>query len=289
MTQVASAERQQPLLVVGHGLRSAPALQVVEAALGSVRLVWLIDESVPENASALRLLRRVGTVVNTGGLTTRSGRGLGGSVLAERGRDLPRRGHRPAFPDRRRARARLSLAGGRAQRLWTSSSSARRCGTAAVPTPGFWEVPADRDRSAVEALAAMRGVPGGAQAAERAAVASTRCPWPTPTISCADVASLPTEQAERRDVPRAVPAEPSAGPATGSPDYVSVESLVAHGRISHFAVTGRFPLAEPFRETGFFIPADVSPAQLDDGARGGHGGACAPSASERATSTPRSS
>ena len=44
--------------------------------------------------------------------------------------------------------------------------------------------------------------------------------------------------------------------------YVSVESLVAGGEISHLAVTGRFPLAEPFRETGFFIPADLPQAQL---------------------------
>jgi biotin carboxylase len=41
-------------------------------------------------------------------------------------------------------------------------------------------------------------------------------------------------------------------------DYVSVESVVAHGVISHLALTGRFPLAENFRETGFFIPADVN-------------------------------
>ncbi len=44
-------------------------------------------------------------------------------------------------------------------------------------------------------------------------------------------------------------------------DYVSVESLVAHGEISHVAVTGRLPLAEPFRETGLFIPACLPPAQ----------------------------
>jgi biotin carboxylase len=41
-------------------------------------------------------------------------------------------------------------------------------------------------------------------------------------------------------------------------DYVSVESVVARGVISHLAVTGRFPLAENFRETGFFIPAALS-------------------------------
>jgi biotin carboxylase len=43
-------------------------------------------------------------------------------------------------------------------------------------------------------------------------------------------------------------------------DYVSVESVVSHGLISHIAVTGRFPPAEPFRESGFFIEAELSPA-----------------------------
>jgi biotin carboxylase len=37
--------------------------------------------------------------------------------------------------------------------------------------------------------------------------------------------------------------------------YVSVESLCAGGNINHLALTGRFPMAENFRETGFFIPA----------------------------------
>lgn len=37
--------------------------------------------------------------------------------------------------------------------------------------------------------------------------------------------------------------------------YVSVETVVSDGVISHLALTGRFPMAENFRETGFFIPA----------------------------------
>jgi len=37
----------------------------------------------------------------------------------------------------------------------------------------------------------------------------------------------------------------------------------AAGEISHVAVTGRFPMAEPFRETGFFIPADLPQAHLE--------------------------
>jgi hypothetical protein len=39
--------------------------------------------------------------------------------------------------------------------------------------------------------------------------------------------------------------------------YLSVETVVSHGRRTHVAITGRFPLAEPFRETGNFIPAAV--------------------------------
>jgi biotin carboxylase len=44
-------------------------------------------------------------------------------------------------------------------------------------------------------------------------------------------------------------------------NYLSVESVVRAGVIEHFAVTGRFPLAPPFRETGFFVPADLTPRQ----------------------------
>ncbi len=46
--------------------------------------------------------------------------------------------------------------------------------------------------------------------------------------------------------------------------YVSVESVVAAGEISHLALTGRFPLAENFRETGFFIPAALDDPEQDE-------------------------
>ncbi|MEU5384086.1 ATP-grasp domain-containing protein [Kitasatospora cineracea] len=43
----------------------------------------------------------------------------------------------------------------------------------------------------------------------------------------------------------------------GIGDYVSVESAVVEGIATHFAVTGKFALAQPFRETGQFWPALV--------------------------------
>ncbi|MFD8693499.1 ATP-grasp domain-containing protein [Kitasatospora purpeofusca] len=42
-------------------------------------------------------------------------------------------------------------------------------------------------------------------------------------------------------------------------DYVSVESAVTPGGIRHFAVTGKLPLAPPFRESGQFWPSQLAP------------------------------
>ena len=147
-------ERQLPLLVVGHGPRSVPAMQVVEAAAGLCRLLWLVDESIPENASALRLLRRVGTVLNSGGLTTRAvaasvAQYSPSGVVAYRDEDIVPLSliseelglgyHAPQVA--------RSLVDKLVQREVLRSGG--------VPTPGFWEIPGDRDRSAVEALAAI--------------------------------------------------------------------------------------------------------------------------------------
>ena len=47
----------------------------------------------------------------------------------------------------------------------------------------------------------------------------------------------------------------AAGP--GWADYVSVESVTSHGEIRHIEVTGKFPLAEPLRETGYVVPGTL--------------------------------
>jgi biotin carboxylase len=41
-------------------------------------------------------------------------------------------------------------------------------------------------------------------------------------------------------------------------DLVSVESIVRNGAVEHLMVTGRFPFALPFRETGSFMPSDLN-------------------------------
>jgi len=57
-----------------------------------------------------------------------------------------------------------------------------------------------------------------------------------------------------------IPDPTTAVVGPGSAPYASVELAVSDGVISVFGVTGRTPLAEPFRETGQIFPADVDPA-----------------------------
>jgi len=42
-------------------------------------------------------------------------------------------------------------------------------------------------------------------------------------------------------------------------DYVSVESVTSHGIVRHVEITGKFPLAEPLRETGYIVPSTLTP------------------------------
>lgn len=45
-------------------------------------------------------------------------------------------------------------------------------------------------------------------------------------------------------------------------DVVSVESVVAAGEVHNLATTGRFAFAQPFRETGLFLPSALSGSDL---------------------------
>ena len=47
-------------------------------------------------------------------------------------------------------------------------------------------------------------------------------------------------------------------------DFVSVESIVSHGVISHLAICGKFTLEPPFRGAGGFTPVDLPAHEIDD-------------------------
>lgn len=259
MTQ-GSTNLRKPLLVVGHGLRSAPALQIAEAASGLCDILWLIDESVGDNAITARLLRKLGTVVNVAGLSPEE------IVSAVRA-------HSPdgVVTYRDEDIVLISLIAAElgldyqspevAWRLVDKFLQREAFRKGGLPTPLCWEVPVERDLAAVEALAAVVDFP---------AVLKPRSgsggQYTMPVSDAVDlvrqVAMLPPPAGGTTGmfVEQYMPGLPTSSSERFG-DYVSVESLVAGGRIGHLAVTGRFPLAQPFRETGFFIPADLSQAQ----------------------------
>jgi len=245
-------------VAVGYGPRCVPVMQLAEAAAGFCDLLWLIDSSVPGMREMADLLNRFGAVVDLNnasveqtvktlgdwepaGITTFLDAGMVELACVAEALGLPF--HSPetatALTDKARQRRELSAAG--------------------IDTPPWHLVhpyQSERDLAAVEAEVGWPAVlkPRSAQGSRS-------------TFLVRDAAEL--EQLLDALGPRRpsmvlegyLPDDPAraGGPYAG---YVSVESVVADGVISHLALTGRFPPAGNFRETGFFIPA-----ALDDASR----------------------
>ncbi len=236
-------------------------MEIADGASGLCEILWLIDESVPENAFTGRLLRRLGTVVNLAGLSLEEiisvlGAHSPDGVVAYRDEDmvplsLIAAGLGLCYHTPEVAR---SLVDKLCQR-----EALRKGG---VPSPLCWEIPASRSPAAVEAVAAAVDYPAVLKPRT-----GSRGQYTTLVADAGDlvgqVALLPPQAGGNAGmfVEQYLP-DLAAGPSERFADYLSVESLVALGEVSHVAVTGRFPLAEPFRETGFFIPADMPQAQI---------------------------
>ncbi|MGO8872961.1 MAG: ATP-grasp domain-containing protein [Acidimicrobiales bacterium] len=234
-----------------------PVMQLAEAAAGHCDLLWMIDGSLPEMAQMEDLLRRFGGVVDIAGLGTEA---LVESVLPFRpdglttylDADMVRYAH---------LAERLGLPFHSVDTALTLTDKARQR-----------EVLADHGL----AVPTCRHLPGDVDPADPA-LAGHDAVWPAVLKPRSAQGSrftfLVHDQAELTHLLQALgPRRPEmvledyladdpardGGPYAG---YVSVESVVAAGRISHLALTGRFPLAENFRETGFFIPAALAPAE----------------------------
>ncbi|HZC10410.1 MAG TPA: hypothetical protein VE485_10355, partial [Mycobacterium sp.] len=238
--------RARPLVAVRYGPRCVPVMQLAEAAAGLCDLLWIIDTAVPGMGEMADLLNRFGPIVDLqgmsaeeavktladwepDGITTYLDAGM--VELARMAEKLGLPFHSPAtaaaLTDKARQRRALADAG------------------LDIP-PCFLVRPgqSERELSAVEAEVGWPAIlkPRSAQ--------GSRC-----TFLVRDGAELEklldalgpgrsgmVLEGYLTDDP-ARDGDPYAG-------YVSVESVVADGAISHLALTGRFPPAENFRETG---------------------------------------
>jgi len=240
-------------VAVAYGRRSVPLFTLREAAAPVADLLWLVDSADPAGAPNARLLGKLGPVVDIAG---RSGLDIAAALrphrpdglvtffdrgmvrLAEIAEALGLRFHRPAV----------------AARLVDKQLQREAFRAAGLDVPTCWAVPADRD---VVALAQEAVFP--AVLKPRAGSGS----WHTFRVhDGAELEQLcgpsgPLDPDDDMVLEEYIP----DGWSHSRPqfaDYVSVESIVDAGHISHVAVTGRFSLAETFRETGFFIPSDLA-------------------------------
>ena len=254
-TLEASSGRQRPLVAVGYGPRCVPVMQLSEAAAGVCELLWMVDGALPEMREMTELLNRFGAVVNVAGLGVEQ-------ILNELSPP-----YRPdgivTFLDANmvtfaQVAAVLELpfhSPATSMALTDKAEQRRVLNEAGLDVPRCVTIFPGQSREELAALEAEVGWP--AVLKPRSAQGSRYTFFVEDNLRLLELLAdlgpdrpvMVLESYLRDDPSR--PGGPYA-------DYVSVESVVARGVVSHLAVTGRFPLAENFRETGFFIPAALS-------------------------------
>jgi biotin carboxylase len=239
----------RPKVAVLHHPRSFFPTDLHHQVGDIFEVLWVADQSCVEDAATIRLMRRLGTVVDIAGLDVDQAAGR----LAE---------HAPegivTFVDDH-----VELAAALAARLGLTYHTPEVAKTlvdkrlqraalheAGVPGPGFWPLPAGLTSSEAEDLSRQITYPAVLKPAEGSGSRDIHL-----VTDAAHLLSLLTSEARKSEHL----VEEYIGDDAGAAEqwfanYLSVESVISAGEISHVAITGRFPLAKPFRESGNFIP-----------------------------------
>lgn len=262
MSESTAGSGNRPRLAFAYHPRSFGTMAIAEAAAEICDLIWIVDTTDPETNSMSRLLRRIGDMVD---VTDMSLEDAATAIAAARpGGILALADDMLVWTSRVATLLELRfISPAVAERLTDKYAQRVALQQAGLPVPGFWRIPDDDDdESAWQELAASARFP--------AVLKPRRGEGSRDTVRVeslhelrAMVAETPTKSGSAR--PELVLEEylqdrPGAAGHYFA-DYVSVESVVSKGRISHLAITGRFPPAEPFRETGFFIPCAYEEGQ----------------------------
>ena len=250
-------ERRRRLLAIVYGEGSASAMSLSGAAVSVCDIAWVVDSTEMTDTKMLRLVRKLGHTVDLAGLSDEE--------AVDAVRALQPDGI-VAYADAQIARAsELGEALGLeyfdrkvADRLLDKVVQRRALAEAGLPVPRCVEVPPHPSPDDVEALAA--GVEFPVVLKPRHGAASRDTHLAEDAAQLGDLlAALPAAGPEPDMVIEEYMAAAPNPPSDYFGDYVSVESVVSHGHISHLAVTGRLPSAPPFRETGLIIPTDYEP------------------------------
>lgn len=249
------AADSRPTLALVYHPASFSVFQLMEAASELCSVVWVVDGEVDDSADAGRILRRFGSVVDVTGMNSEQA----ADALAELAPDgiISFKDKRLRFTADLAERLELSFHSPAVARRLTDKFSQRQAlRDGGVAVPAFQTVPQDRDHEAWTEFVAGARFP----AVLKPRLDSEASRDTVPVASVEEVREQAATTNGTALVLEEYLADRSGGVRPCFADYVSVESVVSHGQISHIAVTGRFPPAEPFRESGFFIEAELSEA-----------------------------
>lgn len=248
-----SHESDLPRLGIAYDVTSSAPMELAALLSGVCRPVWIVDRADPALGPLGRVLGRLGDVVDTSG--------SGPESVADAVRSAGVEGV-VAFTDSQLAAASalaeaLSLPGNDAAcvaRLTDKWSQRSALAHAGLPTPRFVLLPPGAGRAEVDLALADIGFPAVLKPV-RGDSSSDVVTVHGPADVAADVAVARIVEeylADRDDL---------LGAGLGS--YVSAEVVVVDGSPTVSVLTGKFPLAPPFRERGNFLP---HPLHADDAA-----------------------
>ena len=245
-------------IAVLHHARSFFPLDLFQRTRESCELIWVLDDSFADDPTTARLLRRLGDVVDIAGLDDDAAaeliaRASPAGILSFVDDQIPRAA---ALAQRLGLRYHTpELA-----RILTDKGAQREAlALAGIAEPWYTVVPAGTTRDALAELADRRGFPVVVKPVSGMGSRGIRLLHDRDELLA--LADAPDDHVVEEYLPDRDDLPPWAA------SYLSVETVVVDAVAHHLALTGRFPLAPPFRETGNFIPAladDRLRAQLFD-------------------------
>ena len=248
-----------PRVVVVYDAVSITPMVLAEAASGICRIVWVVDGEDPVLAPLIRLLRRMGDVVDRTGLDAD---GVAAAVAP----------HRPTgiltfaevqMPFTAAVAERLALtyhSVATARLLADKYLQRRALHDAGLPGPAFWDAPipetgGEGDGRALQELADRVTYPAIVKPRRGTSSAATaRADDPRQLV---DLVARFGAQEGGLVVEEYLRDRSDSGPFA---DDIAVELLAQDGRVWHLATTGKFRHAPPFRGRGCFLPSHVDPA-----------------------------
>ncbi|MGO8872393.1 MAG: ATP-grasp domain-containing protein [Acidimicrobiales bacterium] len=253
--------KREERLIISFDARTPSAFALSEAASGLCEIIWMVDLAVPEMAHFAPLLRKLGSVVDIAGLSVdQAVQDLGSKgptgvitlndsrvvLLAEIASKLDLDFHSSAV----------------AERLTDKKLQREAMHTAGLPVPATWAIQDKLDQTGAERIAREVSFPAILKPRRGAGSRNVR-----QVSDAAELARLIATQDCKQMEHEGWMLEGYLAGTNRSvsrfADVVSAESFISDGVVHHFAVTGRFPFADPFRETGMVLPSDISAADAD--------------------------